>query len=111
MNKLTKEIDALFDVPSLTFKDIDSLADSDDAKDKETYTSFKKLEDKYPKLFEYARKFEGNARNLGVHASGILITPVPINDYVPTRYVDGLSVTLYEGPTLESFNFVKLCEV
>lgn len=107
MNKLTKEIDALFDAPSLTFKDIDSLADSDDVKDKETYASFKKLEDKYPKLFKYARKFEGNARNLGVHASGILITPVPINDYVPTRYVDGLSVTLYEGPTLESFNFVK----
>lgn len=107
MNKLTKEIDKLFDAPGLTFKDIDALANSEIKNDKDTYEAYKKLENKYPELFEYARKFEGNARNLGVHASGILITPVPINDYVPTRYIDGLSVTLYEGPTLENFNFVK----
>lgn len=89
------------------FKDIDAWKDSEDKIDQDNYAQYKELEDKYPKLFEYARKFEGNARNLGVHASGILVTPMPINDYVPMRYVDGTAVTLYEGPTLESSNFVK----
>lgn len=107
VNKLTKRIDELFDKPDLSFKDIDALKDSEDTNEQHTYQEYIKLEQAYPNLFKYARKFEGNARNLGVHASGILITPVPINTYVPTRYVDGISVTLYEGPTLENFNFVK----
>ncbi len=107
VNKLTKNIDALFDAPDLTFKDIDALKDSEDSEEQRKYAEYLKLEQEYSQLFKYARKFEGNARNLGVHASGVLITPVSINTYIPTRYTDGISVTLYEGPTLESFNFVK----
>ena len=42
------------------------------------------------------------------HASGILCTPNPINDYFPTRSVDGSLVLLYTGPQTEAKNGVKL---
>ena len=110
-NAITAKFDEWFDKPDLSFKDVDNLAESDDAQDKQIYSEYKELENKYPDVFRLARKFEGIAKNVGIHASGVLITPVPINNVVPTRVVDGLSVTLYSGTTLEKLNFIELCEV
>lgn len=111
MNSITKEIDIITDeAPSIKFKHLDALAESDLPRDKAKYEQFKALENKYPELFRLARRFEGTPRNMGVHASGILITPMPVADLFPTR-VDpktGVTVALYTGPQLESLKAIKV---
>ena len=46
---------------------------------------------------------------MGVHASGVLVTPVPVNDLFPTRYdhKKGVKITLYTGPQLEALKAIK----
>lgn len=102
--QISKEIDALSDNPNLTFKEIDSWAETDPMK----YDTFHKLEENYAKVFYYARKFEGIPRQIGVHASGILVTPMPVNEIFPLRYVDGTAVTLWDGHVVEACMAVKL---
>lgn len=106
MNAISKKITELTDdAPSIKFKDLDKLEETDINK----YNEFKQLEQSNPELFRLARRFEGTKRNFGVHASGILVTPMPINDLFPTR-VDketGVKVTLYTGPQVEECNGVK----
>ena len=105
--KISKVIDALSDDPNLSFSMIDSWADGDE-KDKARYDKFKELEKENAKIFELARKFEGIPRQAGVHASGILVTPVPVSDIFPVKYIDGTAVTLWDGVTVDEFNAVKL---
>lgn len=104
MNEISKKITELTDdAPSIKFKDLDKLEEEDIEK----YNEFKTLENKYSEVFRLARKFEGTKRNAGVHASGVLVTPMPINDLFPTRTVDGVKVTLYPGTLVEELNGVK----
>lgn len=109
MNSISKKIDEWTgDAPSVKFKDLDKLENGDN-KDKSIYTEFKKYENNYSELFRLARSFEGTPRNQGVHASGILVTPMPINNLFPTRVdKDGSLVTLYTGPQCESLGACKL---
>lgn len=96
------------DAPSIKFKDLDKLHEGND-KDKQSYIEFKEYEAKYPEIFRLARVFEGTPRNQGVHASGILVTPMPINDIFPTRLDDeGNLVTLYTGPVCEELGSCKI---
>lgn len=106
MNAVSKAITELTDdAPGIKFKDLDKLEEEDEAK----FKAFKKIENQYAELFRLARRFEGTKRNFGVHASGILVTPTPVNDVFPTR-IDpktGVKVTLYTGPQVEDCNGVK----
>lgn len=99
-----KTIDAICDEPSLTFKRLDGMKGTDE---NEQWLMFHELEEKYPEVFRLARRFEGVPRQMGVHASGVLVTPMPVTDMFPVRYVDGTAVTLYEGPRLESYQSIK----
>lgn len=106
MNTVSKLITELTDdAPGIKFKDLDALETEDPAR----YQAFKKIENQYPELFRLARRFEGTKRNFGVHASGILVTPTPVNDTFPTRFdpKSGVKVTLYTGPQVEECNGVK----
>lgn len=120
MNAISKKIDEITEeAPSFKFKDFDKFkTDAEEAeqegdtalRDKliAKWNEFKKLENEYPELFRLARKFEGTPRNMGVHASGILVMPCPVNDYFPTRTVNGIRVALFTGPQLESLGAIKL---
>ena len=120
MNSITKKIDEITEeAPSIKFKDLDgykkdaekALEENDvDSYNKliAKYNDFKELEDQYTELFRLARKFEGTPRNMGVHASGILVMPCSVNDYFPTRTVDGIRIALFTGPQLESLGAIKL---
>lgn len=106
MNTISKTITELTDdAPSIKFKDLDALEQEDLAK----YQAFKRLEETNKEIFRLARRFEGTKRNFGVHASGILVTPTPVNDIFPTRMdpKTGVKVTLYTGPQVEDCNGVK----
>ena len=123
INNINKEIDDITDnTPGIKFKDIDKYkSDAEEAlkedNDKAThdklidkYNRFKKLENDNLELFRLARKFEGCPRNMGVHASGVLVTDTDVTNYVPTR-VDpkkGVKVCLFTGPQVEELNLVKL---
>lgn len=104
-NELTKALQKLIDKPQAKFKDYDKM--EEDAP--ENYIKFKELENKYVEVFRLTRKFEGCCRQWGVHASGVLVTPVEVNDYFPTR-VDkktGDVITLYTGVELEQLSAIK----
>lgn len=121
VNNINKTIDEITDsAPSIKFKDLDGyLKDANQAledgeentykKYKSKYDEFKKLENNYPELFRLARKFEGTPRNMGVHASGILVMPCDVTDYFPTRTdKEGVRIALFTGPELESLGAIKL---
>lgn len=105
--KISKELDSIDKDPTLSFKMIDEWETSGEPGDYEKWKRFKKLEEANQRVFSYARKFEGIPRQVGIHASGVLVTPVPVNDWVPLYYKDGVAVTLYTGPQLEESNFIK----
>lgn len=118
-NLISKSIDEITDeTPSIKFKDLDKLLD--DANDVintnenlyntliAKYNKFKQLENKYSEVFRLARKFEGTPRNMGIHASGVLVMPCDVIEYFPTRTVDGIRVALFTGPQLESLGAIKL---
>ncbi len=67
---------------------------------------------------EYARRLEGNVRNTGVHACGVIICRDPITDWVPvstavdkgadSKEKDKLIVTQYEGSIIEDTGLIKM---
>lgn len=74
----------------------------------EEISAVKQYAQKYPRLFELALEIEDMPRSKGVHACGILISPVPITDEVAlTRGKGGEQVASYDGPTLEERGFLK----
>lgn len=111
MNNIAKQLDEVLDAPQPKFKDFDALKDSDNKNEVEAWKKFNQLEEDNKEIFRLARKFEGLHRNFGVHASGILAMPMPVNDMVPTRVADGVRVCLYTGPELEELNLLKIDEL
>ncbi len=62
---------------------------------------------------EYAKQLEGNVRNTGVHACGVIICRDDVTDWVPvstaTDKKDGrLLVTQYEGSVIEETGLIKM---
>ncbi|MCK9279234.1 MAG: DNA polymerase III subunit alpha [Melioribacteraceae bacterium] len=51
---------------------------------------------KYPEIFNIARDLAGKSKSTGVHASGIVITPKPITDYMP----------LFKSPKTDKFSSI-----
>lgn len=107
VNQITKKLEQIIDKPGPKFKDYDKLKDSDDPNDRKKWEEFNELEQKYKEIFRLARRFEGVPRNQGVHASGILVTPIPISDIIPTRKANGTTVTIFTGEQLESMGLIK----
>lgn len=79
----------------------------------ENVAEVRELLDKDPdarKLIEAAQKIEGRARNVGLHACGILVTPTPIIDYVPV-FIDSKTdrmVTQYTMDVIEDLKLIKV---
>lgn len=62
---------------------------------------------------QYAKQLEGNVRNIGVHACGVIICRDDVTDWVPvstaTDKKDGrLLVTQYEGSVIEETGLIKM---
>lgn len=105
--QISKAIDKLSEDPNLSFKIIDSWAEGT-LDERKLYKQFCEVEERYQEVFSFARKFEGIPRQMGIHASGILVTPTPVDDIFPVRYVDGVAVTLWTGVQLDEMNALKL---
>jgi len=61
----------------------------------------------YPEIFKVARRLEGCVRHKGVHACGVVWGKKPINEYIPTYFKHGDTITQVEGPDIEEFGLVK----
>jgi len=63
---------------------------------------------------KYAQMLEGNVRNIGVHACGVIIGRDEISDWVPVSTADDkesgekLLVTQYEGSVIEETGMIKM---
>lgn len=79
---------------------------------------FKKYVEKsnlHKKIFEIAKKLEGNSRQTGVHAAGVVIAPEPLDNIVPLATVanpkdkkERILVTQFDMNTLSTLGLVKM---
>jgi DNA polymerase-3 subunit alpha len=68
-------------------------------------------DEKVKQAAELSSKLEGNMRQLGVHACGIIIAPDKVSKFSPTQYIkedDPTIVCQYDGPTLETIGLLKM---
>ena len=59
-------------------------------------------------LVDMARKIEGMPRNASTHAAGVVITKLPVYEYVPLATNDGQPVTQYTMTTIEELGLLKM---
>src|SRR6185436_2721183 len=73
------------------------------------------LKDAYSKdaaareILDLAQKIEGNARHVGVHAAGVVISPTPVTDFVPIQFdpKGGKTITQYDMHAVEEAGLLK----
>jgi len=60
---------------------------------------------------ELSEKLQGNMRQLGMHACGVIIAPDKITKYSPVQYIkenDSTIISQYDWPTLETIGLLKM---
>ncbi len=82
---------------------------ADSFKDFEVCREFNK---KYPDVLRHSKRLEGMAKNLGIHAAGVVVAPKPLVEYVPLeiRKHNGkdLVVTALDMHGVSAMGLVKL---
>ncbi|PCI18877.1 DNA polymerase III subunit alpha [Candidatus Wolfebacteria bacterium] len=60
-------------------------------------------------IMEMAKKLEGSARHISVHAAGVVISPTPLTDFVPTQLdpKGGKIITQYDMHSVEDAGLLK----
>lgn len=77
----------------------------------EVSTELKKLYDADPQvkeLIDTAAKVEGMPRHASTHAAGVVITPEPVDCYLPLATNDGLPVTQFNMTEIEELGLLKM---
>ena len=65
-------------------------------------------DERVKKLIDTARAIEGMPRNTSTHAAGVVITKLPVYDYVPLARNDDTIVTQFTMTTLEELGLLKM---
>jgi DNA polymerase-3 subunit alpha len=107
-NRLAKLVpDRIPDKKKVTLKDaIEYVPELKDAANSQDLTTRDTL--------KYAQMLEGNVRNTGVHACGVIIGQTAISDIVPVSTAEdketgeNLLVTQYEGSVIEETGLIKM---
>ena len=60
-------------------------------------------------VIDLAKKIEGNARHVGVHAAGVVISPTPVTDFVPIQFdpKGGKTITQFDMYAVEEAGLLK----
>lgn len=61
-------------------------------------------------IIDMARKIEGNARHISIHAAGVVMSPVPLNEVVPVQLdpkESGKIITQYDMWSVEDVGLLK----
>lgn len=78
------------------------------------YSTVKEIRDicdndeRFAKLFEYAKLFEDMPRHSSTHAAGVVITKEPVVEYVPVQKQDESVTTQYTMVLLEKLGLLKM---
>ncbi len=68
-----------------------------------------KNDEQVHELIEMSRKLEGLSRNISMHAAGVVISQLPVDEYVPlSRASDGSITTQFTMNTLEELGLLKM---
>ena len=60
------------------------------------------------KIIDFARKLEGLPRHSSVHAAGVVISKVPLDEIVPLQISNGALVTQYDKDKIEELGLLKM---
>ena len=60
------------------------------------------------KIIDFAKKLEGLPRHLSVHAAGVVISKVPLDEIVPMQISNGALVTQYDKDKIEELGLLKM---
>lgn len=60
------------------------------------------------RIINFARKLEGLPRHLSVHAAGVVISKLPLDEIVPLQISNGTLVTQYDKDTIEELGLLKM---
>jgi DNA polymerase-3 subunit alpha len=68
-----------------------------------------KTEQEAKEILDLAKKMEGCVRHVSVHAAGVVISPTPLIDFVPTQFdpKGGKVITQYDMYTVEDAGLLK----
>lgn len=76
---------------------------------KQPETKFLDFPHPWPEIMEFARRIIGTPRYLSVHPGGVVITPGPINDYVPVEFAPkGVPILQWEKEGTEEAGLIKI---
>ncbi len=67
-------------------------------------------EEEVKEILDMARKIEGCARHISVHAAGVVIAPTPLTDYTPLQFdtkEEGKLITQYDMHAIEDAGLLK----
>ncbi len=74
----------------------------------EASAELRRWADQYPQLFDVARRLANLARQTGLHAAGIVISPDDVDAYVPVCGSGTDRATQFDGGVLESQGLLKM---
>ena len=60
------------------------------------------------KIIDFARKLEGLPRHLSVHAAGVVISKLPLDEIVPLQVLNGVLITQYDKDKIEELGLLKM---
>ncbi len=60
------------------------------------------------RIIDFARKLEGLPRHSSVHAAGVVISKVPLDEIVPLQLSNGTLVTQYDKDKIEELGLLKM---
>ena len=60
------------------------------------------------KIIDFARKIEGFSRHISVHAAGVVISKIPLDEIVPLQDIKGVTVTQYDKDKIEELGLLKM---
>jgi len=114
MNEITSYIPSYLEDPETGEKSIEvELADVLEDKDKDgNYTpnaqKLREFQTQEPDLFRIAMRLEGVPRQTGIHAAGIVVSPVDLDNIVPLmRNTNGMHATQFDMNTIAELGLVK----
>ena len=108
--KLVPDMTSLDLILSLSDKDLKDKIKRDQISNAKELVSLSKGSDLTAETINLARQLEGNIRNTGIHACGIIITPKPLINLIPmTRAKDSnLMVTQFDNSVVEQAGLLKM---
>jgi DNA polymerase-3 subunit alpha len=103
-----KDVGRVLGVPFDVTNEITKHLDDMDIEDAIQSGTFRRYQEQYPKLFDYARKITGLPRSFGIHPCGKVVMTRDVEHYTPVTETDGERVLMLDMKDVELLGLVKI---